>query len=112
MGTPVGLDRQQEVCELILIQLQHVGGHAEAVLPRVSVQDGEQLVDAPRGDPWPSLVAVNCVRLAAARLAVGENADVVAIHRGLNQVLGVRKHLPRQARRFDTSSGQSLCPKV
>jgi hypothetical protein len=53
----------------------------------------EELVDAPGGDTRPALVSVDGVRLSTAGLPVREYAYVVAIHRRLNQVLGILEHL-------------------
>jgi len=53
----------------------------------------EELVDAAGGDPRSALVSIDGVRLPAARLPVRKDADVVAVHRRLDQVLGVLKHL-------------------
>lgn len=38
--------RQEQVCQVILVQLQHVAAHSKGVLARVPVQDVEQLCDA------------------------------------------------------------------
>lgn len=40
--------RQEQVCQVILVQLQHVAAHSKSVLARVPVQDVEQLCDASR----------------------------------------------------------------
>ena len=38
--------RQEQVCQVVLVQLQHVAAHSKGVLARVPVQDVEQLCDA------------------------------------------------------------------
>lgn len=43
--------RQEQVCQVILVQLQHVAAHSKCVLARVPVQDIEQLCDASRCQP-------------------------------------------------------------
>ena len=43
--------RQEQVCQVILVQLQHVAAHSKGVLARVSVQNVEQLCDASRCQP-------------------------------------------------------------
>ena len=45
------------------------------------VQDIEELVDAPGGEPRVALAAVDGVRLPGASLAIGKDAHVVAVHR-------------------------------
>ena len=55
----------------------------------------EELVNAAGGDSRPTLITVDGVGLPTARLAVRKDADVVAIHCRLDQVLGVFEHLLR-----------------
>lgn len=46
-----------------------------------------------QGPTWIAFTAVDGECLARASLAVGKDADVVAIHSRLDQMLGVFKHL-------------------
>lgn len=38
--------RQQQVCKIVLVQLQHVAAHSKGVFARVPIQNVEQLGDA------------------------------------------------------------------
>lgn len=73
LGLPVL--RQQQVRQVVLVQLQHVAGHAEGVLAAVAVQDGEQLVDAARREPRVRVAAVDRVRLARACVRQGLGSE-------------------------------------
>ena len=93
-----GCNREQEVLQVILVQLEHEAGHGEGVFAAVPVQDVEELLDAAGREAWLRVCPVDGECLAGACLAVGKDADIVAIHCGLHQMLGVLKHLQATTR--------------
>jgi hypothetical protein len=70
-----------------LVQLQHVHLECEAVLVSVPPQDLKQLPHGPGREPGVLRGSVDGERLAAAGLAIGEDAHVVPVHGRLDQVL-------------------------
>lgn len=86
-------DREQEVLQVILVQLQHEAGDREGVLAAVPVQDVEQLLDAAGREAWLRVRPIDGERLARACLPVRKDADIIAINSRLHQMFGVLKHL-------------------
>mmetsp|Transcript_73587 Transcript_73587/g.225079 ORF Transcript_73587/g.225079 Transcript_73587/m.225079 type:complete len:313 (+) Transcript_73587:450-1388(+) len=89
----------QQVDQVVPVQLHHRALDRIDVPGLVVLAQRVQLVDRPRRHAQLSGLARHGERLAGASLAIGEERDIIAIHRGLDQVLAVLENLVLAPRR-------------
>mmetsp|Transcript_4360 Transcript_4360/g.12821 ORF Transcript_4360/g.12821 Transcript_4360/m.12821 type:complete len:581 (-) Transcript_4360:1502-3244(-) len=84
----------EEVLVLLVVDLHH--GHADGVLPALLLHllaAGEDLLEGPWDHPRSLRVSDHGVGLAATRLAIGKDADLIAIQGALDELRDLLEHL-------------------
>ena len=83
----------QQIDEFVVVQFQHVNGDVDVELCRIFVGQFENAMERPWSQPGIRISSDDGVRLAAACLAVGADAHVVAVESRLDQCLKVENFI-------------------